>query len=251
MIFRERLLLTLITILFVFSTNCQNTGTIKNISVSRSPANMKPDQSQVPPPNRSQFADVDAVVAFNYDEEFLEKQKGIIRIYDENGNIWHEIDCKQEQHTEASIIGGKFRPFIFRPSDFFLTLRSTRVSKDWYEVIVNEEVSPKTKKYIRTNDKLLKFLTSEAYILNFSSVVFDDEENPILNSPAGNKMGVEYSYDTRFVPVEVKGEWLRMRWQPRESIENINRNIASDTTTSGWIRWRRDDKTFLIREFYP
>lgn len=85
----------------------------------------------------------------------------------------------------------------------------------------------------------MKFETWEKYILQVFAVGFDTKENPLLTSPQSEiKKSVEPN--TTFFPVEVKGEWLKVKWD--KSTETRKENNKQDT---GWLRWKKDGKLFI------
>lgn len=237
-----------ILILTVSSINCQSAGEIPKSQ--QSPDSTIAPSFDAPAPDKSQFDRVDSILDFLFNEEVIKEQHGIIRIYDDTGGIWHEIHYYEDKHTDASVVGGKFRPFRFRPSDFFLTFRCTRVSKDWYEVIVNEEAIPKSLKYIRTDDQLFRYLTLEQYVLGFKSVFFNADENPIRKTPNGKKYSVHFTAAVQYTPVEIQGEWLRIEFGSRRHGADGNASDKGKHETFGWIRWKQNDK-ILVSEFYP
>jgi hypothetical protein len=111
-----------------------------------------------------------------------------------------------------------------------------------FEVVVDEETG--TKKYVRADDPVLKFQTWEEHILQLFAVGFERQSNPVLEQPDGQVKGIEFSKGVTFHPVEVKGDWLKVRWSDTEQTED-----KSKSANSGWIKWKKDG-VLLIELFY-
>ena len=241
--------LIFLVLTFSFSTDCNGQNKVNENPVKETSANSDVLKNQTPvdlPPNKSVFTKEDAIIVFQEDDEVLKRENGMVRIYDESGVVWNVISYFDDSRDSMSQPGDKFRPFSFRAGDFVLKMRCTGKSDHWYEVIVDEEVSPKVKKYVRVDDPLFEVRTWEKYILGFGWVVFDHEKNPILQSPDGKKKDIRLSKDMRFVPVEMQGDWLKIRQEEADS-KQINK---ANSNNSGWIRWREGEKV-LVYEFYP
>lgn len=160
-----------------------------------------------------------------------------IRFYNEDESLWYEFtfyyddsDGKFEYENED------FAPFAFHPDYFSLALRCVGEDKSRFEVIVNEETG--LKKFVRKTDKTLKFETFENHILKTFSIDFNRTENPLRKIPEGEIKVVDLPKEVTFHPVEIKGEWLKVRWD----------NTKKDTDF-GWVRWKENDK-ILIKLFY-
>lgn len=160
-----------------------------------------------------------------------------IRFYNEDGSLWYEFtfyyddsDGKFEYENE------NFAPFSFHPDYFSLALRCVGEDESRFEVIVNEETG--LKKFVRKADKTLKFETLENHILKTFAIDFNRTENPLRKIPEGEIKVVDLPKEITFHPVEVKGEWLKVRWD----------NTKKDTDF-GWIKWKENDK-ILIELFY-
>jgi hypothetical protein len=255
-------MLGLSILMLICFSGCQNTSKVSNnyeispstnteIIVNQSPNKKTIDLKLVPPPNESKFTKTDGIIAFVYDEDNLKRENGLIHIYDEFGNIWNTINYYSDSKESMSKPVNEFHPYSFRASDFELKMRCTRKSNDWYEVIVQDESSPKVKKYIKANDPLFKFQTWEKYILNFSWVVFDQEKNPIFQSPNGKKKDVLLSKEMRFAPIGMKGDWIKIRLDKNsDNNTKIKQPQKTDENISGWIKWRNGDE-ILVYEYYP
>lgn len=108
-------------------------------------------------------------------------------------------------------------------------------------MIVNEGTG--LKKYVKADDPSLRFETWEEHILKVFAVGFDRKVNPVLEAPQGRVKTVTIP-DVPFHPVEVRGEWLKVKWDAANGTEK--KGAIDD---SGWIRWKRDEK-LLVELFY-
>jgi hypothetical protein len=164
-----------------------------------------------------------------------------VRIYNEDGSLWYEFTYYYEDKNERFERKEDFVPFAFHPDYFSLALKCVAQDKSRYEVIVNEETG--MRKFVKKDDLNLKFETLENHILNTFSVDFNKKENLLLDAPNGRVKKVEVALIERFEPIELKGEWLKVRWSA------VTNRKARKKTDFGWIKWKEDDK-FLIELFY-
>ena len=111
-----------------------------------------------------------------------------------------------------------------------------------FKVIVNEDTG--LKKHVKKADKNLEFETWEKHILKTFAIEFKEKENPLRETPNGKLKKVEFSKIEFFRAVEIKDEWLKVKWD----IEP-NPNNDSKKTNFGWIKWKEDGK-LLIEWFY-
>ena len=176
------------------------------------------------------------VLSDNYD-------KGdFVKIYNEDGSLWHKFThYYDDSDGEFEYANDNFRPFAFHPDYFVLALKCVGKKADRYEVIVNEETN--LKKYVKVNDKVLKFETWENHILKLFAVGFDEKENPMLEVPQGQVKNLVKSERT-FHPVEVKGEWLKVKWDVTGETDK-----KETQQNSGWLRWKKDGK-LIVELFY-
>jgi len=175
--------------------------------------------------------------------EEYKKPDDFIRFYNADGSLWYEFtfyyddsDGKYEYEND------NFRPFSFHPDYFTLALKLIGEKSNYYEVVVNEET--KLKKYIKKNDKNLKFETWENHILKTFAIEFNQKENPIRETPNGTLKKVDLSKIERFGAVEFKGEWLKINWDTEK-----NTDSDSKKTDFGWIKWK-EGENLLIDWFY-
>lgn len=247
----------LICILGIFacdgSTQNNRSAEVTNVAVAAVTPTPQHPLPGVSPPNKSVFTPTDAIVVFQWDEEVIKQTKGLIHFYDETGTVWHVVNYFDDSMDAMSEPGGKFRPFHFRVGNFQLEMQCTGKSDKWYEVIVEEEVVPKVKKYIRADDPLFKLQSWKDYVLSFYNVTFDQKVNPILQSPNGKPRNVEILSDEiwRVIPVKVQGEWIMIRWGKKQSENGNTSKMKPRTRTNvGWIRWRKGEE-LLVADFYP
>ncbi|MBK8146966.1 MAG: hypothetical protein IPK58_01800 [Acidobacteria bacterium] len=66
-------------------------------------------------------------------------------------------------------------------------------------------------------------------------------KNPLLDAPNGKVRNIDLSPKLIFHPVEVRGEWLKVRWDGSQQ--------PKKDAGSGWVKWR-DDNQILVELFY-
>jgi len=161
-----------------------------------------------------------------------------IHLYNRDGSLWHKFtfyyDDSDGNFEYANV---DFRPFAFHPDYFVLALKCVRKEAGRYEVLVNEKTG--LKKYVKTDDPALRFETWEEHILKVFSVGFNRKENPVLEAPLGRVKRVPVP-DAPFHPVEVRGEWLKVKWEAED---------MGKKGDAGWIRWKRGER-LLVELFY-
>ena len=160
-----------------------------------------------------------------------------IHLYNEDGSLWHKFSFYDDAASPAR---DDFTPLSFHPDYFVLALKCVGQSGERFEVVVNEESG--LKKYVRADDRALKFQTWEEHLLQVTAVDFDRQDNPLLAEPGGAAKSTSFPKGATFRPVEMRGDWLRVRAsdQGREGGTAVN---------DGWIRWRKDG-TLLVELFY-
>ncbi|MBK8812482.1 MAG: hypothetical protein IPN69_17370 [Acidobacteria bacterium] len=163
-----------------------------------------------------------------------------VRFYNDDGSLWYEFtfyyddsDGKFEYENE------EFGPFSFHQDYFVLALRCVGEDKYRYEVIVNEENG--LKKFVKKDDPTLKFETLGEHITKVFAIEFDRVKNPLLEAPNGKVRNIDLSPELIFHPVEVRGEWLKVRWDGSQQ--------PKKDAGSGWVKWR-DDNQILVELFY-
>ena len=165
-------------------------------------------------------------------------KKDFVHIYNKDGSLWHKFSFYYDDSDgKFEYANDNFRPFAFHPDYFLLALKCVRKEVGRYEVIVNEETG--LKKYVKADDPSLRFERWEDHILTVFAVGFNRKENPVLNAPRGRVKKVP-TPDVPFHPVEVRGEWLKIKW------EAANKGMRDGL---GWIRWKRGER-LLVELFY-
>lgn len=171
-----------------------------------------------------------------------------VRFYNADGSLWYEFSYfYDDSDGKFDYANDDFRPFAFHVDYFLLALKCTENNDKVLEVVVNEETG--LRKYVKANDPILKLETWEEFVLSVFSVNFDQKANPILEAPSGKvkKVAVRkvaIRKGASFRPVEIQGDWLKLRW-----------DLAGEQTAkekgdaNGWIRWRIDE-TLLIDFYY-
>jgi hypothetical protein len=91
--------------------------------------------------------------------------------------------------------------------------------------------------FIRRDNKNVRFQTWEQHILSVFSVGFDESTNPLYETPSAQGTKLLEQRDQNYLPVQIKDEWLQVRWGGEEEWKY------------GWIRWR-ENQTLLIELFY-
>jgi len=237
------------TVLFspACSAESANTQVLPSNEVNRNegwPANNIESANDVPDQNKVDITKVHmafigdskgAIVLSEHDDK-----NDIIRIYNEDNSLWYEFSFYYEQIGDGTFREHEdFAPFAFHPDYFLLALRLVGEDKNRYEVIVNEDTG--LKKFVKKSDRSLKFQTWVEHIKGVFSVKFNQVENPLRESPAGRVKHAELPEDVFFHPVQVKGEWLKVRWDGSQQ--------AKKDAGSGWVKWR-DDSQLLVELFY-
>jgi hypothetical protein len=163
-----------------------------------------------------------------------------IRFYNEDGSLWYEFTFYYDDSDGVfEYENENFRPFAFHSDYFVLALKCVGEDKSRYEVIVNEETG--LKKCVKKNDPTLKFETWEDHITEAFAVSFNQEKNPLRKSPEGRVKNLDLPKEVSFHPVEIKGDWLKVRW-------DVSKKTKNDAG-SGWVRWR-ENNNLLVELFY-
>lgn len=229
-----------IIVIWLLSIGCATA-----VTRDSNPAPMQPEVGNTPtkrsPPDLESFEDVDGVLVFREFSEEIKANEGLIKLYGNDGYVWKTIDYYEDYQMPAEY--KDFKPLSFRQSDFDLKFRCTGISRSWFQVIVSED--PQITKYVATGDRLFKYLPWRDFILGFVSVQYESDDNPLRENPAGKPLS-NVPKNVRFVPIEVRGEWLNVRANGLHSIASKNDRSG----LSGWIRWREGNK-ILVSEFYP
>ena len=157
----------------------------------------------------------------------------MLSIYDREGALWYRLSVSFDDPAYyANDKTHDFRPVGQRP--YYLLLRAVGESKDWYEVVVNEE--KETIKFVRRDDPLWSLITWSD-VFNWSrNVEIDQSDVELRDAPDGkiiaDYVDVEYN---RLKFMKLDGDWMYV-----EGIRTI-----PGTLYYGWIRWR-DGRNILV-----
>ncbi len=163
-----------------------------------------------------------------------------VRIYNEDGSLWYKFTFYDNEAFRRT--NDAFKPFAFHQDYFVLALKCIGKREGRFEVIVNEET--RMKKYVRVDDPVLKLQTWEEHILQVFAVDFNRKDNPVLETSGGQMKSIDFPKGVTFHPVEVRGEWLKIRWNGTE--QTGDKNISNNF---GWIKWKKDG-AISIELFY-
>lgn len=179
---------------------------------------------------------VGLIVLNNYGKE------DFVHFYNEDGSLWYKFTYYYgDGDGKFEYANDDFSPFAFHADYFLLALKCVGKKGGRYEVIVNEETG--LKKYVRTDDAVLKLETWEEHVLKVFAVTFNQEENPLLKAPQG-KVKKGPPPDAPLHPVEVQGEWLKVKWYAPSGTGG-----TEPRHDFGWIKWRRGER-LLVELFY-
>ncbi|MCO6511816.1 MAG: hypothetical protein J5I65_13580 [Aridibacter famidurans] len=177
--------------------------------------------------------------------EQVRSGKYYLEIYDSEGEIWSEFAFGGGD-SELEVVGNpEVNPFAFHSDYDLLDFRITRVSRSWIEIIVNEET--KERKYVRgfTSSGILAW---DQYLGGKFAV--DVHGQWILDQAAGTRIFSPEYTEHRVEPVEVRGDWLKVRCVMRKpSDSNIGDRDPAGESIEGWVKWRNGDD-ILITVFY-
>jgi hypothetical protein len=171
-------------------------------------------------------------------------KEDFIHFYNEDGSLWYKFTYYyDESDGKFEYANDNFRPFAFHPDYFLLALKCVSKANGRDEVIVNEETG--LRKYVKANDPVLKLVTWEEHVMNVFAVAFNREDNSPLEAPSGQMKKVALSNaEPFFQPIEIKGEWLKVKWKTTNEMER-----KEPKYDSGWIRWK-EGESLLVELFY-
>ena len=162
-----------------------------------------------------------------------------VRFYNKDGSLWYEFTFYYDDSDgDFEYRNENFLPYSFHQDNFLLALKCVGEDKDGYKVVVNEETG--LQKYFRKADGSLKFESWENHVLQSFSVTFEWRENPILEEPGGKVIDVNLSKIERFSADEIKGEWLRVKWDSEP-----NPNDDPQKAKFGWIKWKVKERLLI------
>jgi hypothetical protein len=198
---------------------------------------VKPDVSQKTPGGKLNIENTIGVVVL---DKFVKGD--FVRFYNRDESLWYEFSYfYDDSDGKFDYANNDFRPFAFHVDYFILVLTCTNKSSRVLEVIVNEETG--MTKYVKADDPVLKFETWDALVLSVFAVDFDKKANPLRGAPNGEVMKIALPGEIFFRPVEIDGDWLRVRWDLKDA-----KSKAAGTHSDGWVRWKHDG--VLLIDFY-
>ena len=158
-----------------------------------------------------------------------------IRPYNADGSLWYEFSLDSNNPLYFGLHPkSDFKPFS--PLDYFwIALRLKAISRNWYEVLIDDK--SQDTRFMKAGDILLRRETFERYVLMSSFIKFNQESNPLRESPAGQIWSERILAKELFGPVRIDGEWLLVE------LLSGSRNVPR---SFGWIRWK-EDREILIQ----
>jgi hypothetical protein len=168
-----------------------------------------------------------------------------VRIYDESGNIWYEAPFTLPGFQYSKDAGpNTIHPLAIERGDFSPEFRCAGVSTNWYEVVVDELTSPKTKKFIRRSDPLFVFKTWSDYYEN-AGIAFRYKETQVFREPYGDILHIVPSNAPEVRGIKVNGDWLQITWKEGSYKSQPADSGNADQSRTGWIRWRDGEKILV------
>ena len=158
-------------------------------------------------------------------------KKDTIRLFNQNGSTWFKFSFYYDDSDgKYDFMNDEFKPYAFNPDYFKLGLVvSKKLGDRKFLVIVNHE---KTIEKIIEIKEYLVFRRWEEYLLSSFAVGFNVLDNPLLETPSIESNRVTVNEKTPYHPIEIKGEWLKVRWK----IEDKERHWMDKMET----RWTFD-----------
>ncbi|WP_298547099.1 hypothetical protein [uncultured Aquimarina sp.] len=158
----------------------------------------------------------------------IENTIGILFVNNENFNKNDELKILNKDMST-------FKAWRAKEEYEILSFRCFGAKDSIYSIFIDDET-----KYILKDDRLVILQSWEEHLLNsIFSIGLDLEENPIRESIEGNPILSEKSNNYKISPVEIKGEWMKVKYQ----------NFNTEKTTEGWIKWR-NEKCLFVEIFY-
>lgn len=195
---------------------------------------------------RDSMAGSIGVIVYDKEVSRRNKDKEIIRLFNNDGSLWHEFSFYEDNALSyLKRPNADFAPFRFDPDIFVLALKCVRSDADRYEVIVNEE--SRLRKFVKRDDPILKFQRWEEHVVKWSMVEFDASTNPARIKPDINADVIRIpslpkDYVIGFYPDKIDGDWLRIRWNLSESGAKYQ-----NKDEFGWVRWRDKGNNLIVR----
>jgi hypothetical protein len=257
-------IIVLIILLIIFSIACSpkekvqsdsiNTApdSMKNLSADKTENNVNKSQESKDASDKKEIDDNDKKpisiknnlglisLSDRYPESDDKKDKtDFIKFYNADGSLWYEFTFYYDDSDgKFEYKNDNFRAFAFHPDHFLLSVRCVGEDKDRYQVIVNEETG--LKKYVSKNEKNLMLESFGKHLLKTFSIDLEKEKNKIFETRNGKELKLDFEKIDRFEAVEVKGDWLKVKWELPDRKEEYK---------SGWVRWK-ENEIILIDWFY-
>lgn len=163
-------------------------------------------------------------------------KRDTIRLFNQDGSTWFKFSFYYDDSDgKYDFMNDEFKPYAFNPDYFKLGLVVTKKLADRkFHVIVNHEKA--IEKIIEIKEYLV-FRRWDEYLLSSFAVGFNVLDNPLLETPSIESKKVPVNEKTPYHPIEIKGEWLKVRWK------------IDEKESTGWIKWKRDG--LLIVSIFP
>lgn len=190
------------------------------------------------------------------DDDKFEKYEGVVdlvesenfQIFNKDGSVWCNYSYKKAKCLDGKNSDVEILPFAYHPDYYLLKFIMTRKSDKFIEIVVNEKSG--LKKYIDKNLAGMKTETWKEHILNLFAV--DVNKNQLYDKPNGIKIKSFPSAVVETKPVEVNGDWLKVRFKVKEDYKTsvpITKEVEEAAGKFAWVKWRQNGKV-LIEFFY-
>ena len=152
----------------------------------------------------------------------------LLQLYNESGDVWKSFNVTD------TFADNQIEPYAQKVENNLLVFRCVGIKGKFYKVIVNEE--KKITKYLNGSSPYFNYETWPEHFLHVFSVDFNYKKNPIRTQPSVKASIIKYDPEQFYHPVEVKGDWLKVK--------------DHDDKKEGWIKWRGKDGTLTIEIYY-
>jgi hypothetical protein len=166
--------------------------------------------------------------------------KKAIKILNEDGRIWVSFKF----YTNQPKLPKSFSPVAFDYEYTFLVLKCLRIENGKYVVLVNNKKDSLVK-YVSIEDSTFIFQTWEQHILSGEQLELHERKHTIRQKPdeASKKIRISFPPASGFIPVEIQGDWLKVKWYDSEN------DVKKIKWSYGWVKWR-DQEHILIDKYY-
>lgn len=164
-----------------------------------------------------------------------------IEFLNNDDSVWYKLKFHyDDSNGKWDYPNPEFMIVSFHPDYYLFNVKCIRELGSFYEVEVNHE-SGLTKKMRKS--ELIKLISWEDYVLNVFSIGFDDKLNPICENKEGNTLEINLSDEVIFQPVEIQGEWMKIKWSKDFFVENPKFDY-------GWVKWKEGNKIIIELYFF-